>query len=179
MVARSGWEINGGGGGEFGAAVPPSRPSEPESERWRLPRRRPWNGRDREHSGARTRHRVHGRNYLSEEVRVLREVFTETTSRKRIPFTDEQPELNPSAERFVKTVRSECLEHFVFFGGRHLRHLLRESCAPYHGERSHQALDRQLITPPTSASNENATGSAIHCRVRPSGLLNYYHREAA
>ena len=28
--------------------------------------------------------------YLLEEVRVLREVYTESTGRKRIPFTDEQ-----------------------------------------------------------------------------------------
>jgi hypothetical protein len=79
----------------------------------------------------------------------------------------------------VKTVRSECLDHFVIFGERHLRHLLREFVAHYHGERFHQALDGQLISPPTSASNDNAMGNAIRCRSRLGGLLNFYHREAA
>ncbi len=46
-------------------------------------------------------------------------MFTETTGRKRV---------DPHAERFVKTVRSECLDHFVVFAERHLRHLLREFC---------------------------------------------------
>ena len=42
----------------------------------------------------------------------------------RIPASS--PNCNPHAERFVRTVRDECLRHFVIFGERHLRHLLRE-----------------------------------------------------
>jgi hypothetical protein len=67
----------------------------------------------------------------------------------------------------------------VIFGGRHLRHLLREFCAHYHGERFHQALGGQLIRPPASASNDNAMGNDIRCRSRLGGLLNFCHREAA
>jgi hypothetical protein len=54
----------------------------------------------------------------------------------RIPAAS--PNCNPHAERFVRTVREECPEHFVIFGERHLRHLLHEFCAHYHGERYHQ-----------------------------------------
>jgi putative transposase len=96
---------------------------------------------------------------------------------KCVPIPAQSPNCNPHAERFVKTVRSECLQHFVIFGERHLRHLLREFVCHYHGERFHQALDGQLIRPPVSASNDNGTAT-IHCRSRLGGLLNYYHREA-
>jgi hypothetical protein len=97
---------------------------------------------------------------------------------KCVPIPASSPNCNPHAERFVKTVRSECLDHFVIFGHRHLRHLLREFCTHYHGERFHQALGGQLIRS-AAADNENAMGGTIHCRPRLGGLLNFYHREAA
>ena len=96
-----------------------------------------------------------------------------------VPIPASSPNCNPHAERFVKTFRSECLDHFVVFGQRHLRHLLREFCAHYHGERFHQALGGQLIKPPASMGNDNGTTATIQCRSRLGGLLNYYHREAA
>jgi hypothetical protein len=43
-----------------------------------------------------------------------------------VPIPAKSPNCNPYAERFVKTVRTECLEDFVIFGERHLRHLLKE-----------------------------------------------------
>jgi transposase InsO family protein len=98
---------------------------------------------------------------------------------KCVPIPASSPNCNPHAERLVKTIRSECLDHFVIFGERHLRHLLREFGAHYHGERFHQALGGRLIRPPATTANENAMGSDIHCRSRLGGLLNYYHREAA
>jgi hypothetical protein len=48
------------------------------------------------------------------------------------------PNCNPYAERFVLTIRNECLNHFVVFGERHLRHLFCEYLAHYLGERFHQ-----------------------------------------
>jgi transposase InsO family protein len=95
----------------------------------------------------------------------------------RIPARS--PNCNPHAERFVKTVRSECLDHFVIFGERHLRHLLREFVAHYHAERFHQALDGQLIRPPAAANNDYRSGGSVECRSRLGGLVNFYHREAA
>jgi len=64
------------------------------------------------------------------------------------------PNCNPYAERFVKTVRSECLDHFVIFGERQLRHLLREFCAHYHGERFHQGLGGKLVRPPAERQQD-------------------------
>jgi putative transposase len=95
-----------------------------------------------------------------------------------IPIPASSPNCNPYAERFVKTVRSECLDHFVIFGERHLRHLLREFCAHYHRERFHQGLGGQLVRPPAEAGNDNRTGHCVECRSRLGGLLNFYHREA-
>jgi hypothetical protein len=95
----------------------------------------------------------------------------------RIPA--HSPNCNPFAERFVRTVRDECLRHFVIFGERHLRHLLHEFCAHYHEERYHQGLGSRLVRSPASTSNDNATTSDIQCRSRLGGLLNFYHREAA
>jgi putative transposase len=79
----------------------------------------------------------------------------------------------------VKTIRNECLDEFVIFGERHLRHLLHEFCAHYHGERFHQGLGGRLIKPSVSPSNDNAMVGPIQCRWRLGGLLKYYHREAA
>src|SRR5512133_2368747 len=57
----------------------------------------------------------------------------------RIPASS--PNCSPHAERFVRTVRTECLNQFLIFGERHLRHLLREFTPHYLEERFHQGLD--------------------------------------
>ena len=82
-----------------------------------------------------------------------------------------------------KTVRSECLDHFVIFGERHLRVLLREFVAHYLTERFHQGLDGKLVRPPPAPGNDNSTPlsspGSIRCRSRLGGVLNFYHRDAA
>jgi putative transposase len=88
------------------------------------------------------------------------------------------PNCNAVAERFIRTVREECLDHFVVIGERHLRHLLREFVVHYHGERYHQGLDGRIIRPVVGAANDNGAGK-IARRARLGGLLNYYHRRAA
>jgi putative transposase len=96
-----------------------------------------------------------------------------------VPIPARSPNCNPHAERFVKTMRSECLDHFVIFGERHLRHLVGEFADHYHTERYHQGLGSQIIMPTPSPSNDNASPGAIGCRSRLGGLLNFYRREAA
>jgi hypothetical protein len=95
----------------------------------------------------------------------------------RIPASS--PNCNPFAERFVRTIRNECLNNFVVFGERHLRHLLREYLAHYTRERFHQGLGGRLIVPRTASENDNTVTDTIRCRSRLGGLLNYYHRVAA
>jgi transposase InsO family protein len=87
------------------------------------------------------------------------------------------PNLNPHAERFVKSIKYECLNNFVFFGERHLRHVIKEYMVHYLEERYHQGLDGQLIRQPVAPDDE-ATGP-IRSRRRLGGMLNYYYREVA
>jgi transposase len=121
-------------------------------------------------------HLIHDRDplYTTAWVELLKSSGVKSV---RIPASS--PNCNPHAERFVGTVRSECLDHFVIFGERHLRHLLREYISHYLRERFHQGLDGQLIAPAKPSANDNSTTREIRCRSRLGGLLNYYHREAA
>src|SRR5262249_3475983 len=54
--------------------------------------------------------------------------------------TPVSPNLNAYAERFVQSIKQECLDHFLVFGEAHLRHLCVEYLAHYHQERPHQSL---------------------------------------
>jgi transposase InsO family protein len=86
------------------------------------------------------------------------------------------PNCNAYAERFVKTARDDCLRHFVFFGERHLRYVIKEFMAHYHRERFHQGLGEQLIE---NSADENGTSGKVVCRSRLGGMPNLYHRETA
>ncbi len=57
---------------------------------------------------------------------------------KPIPFRS--PNLNPYAEGWVGTIKRECLDHFIVFGERHLRYLVREYLDYYNSERAHPTL---------------------------------------
>jgi hypothetical protein len=81
-------------------------------------------------------------------------------------------------EHFVKTIKYECLNHFVIFGERHLRHLIKEFVEHYMTERFHQGIGGQLIKN-VGPTNDNGADGKVVCRSRLGGLLNFYHREAA
>ena len=59
----------------------------------------------------------------------------------------QSPNCNPYAERFVRTIKFECLNHLVLFGERHLRYVVKEFIAHYHRERfrlgDRWAVDRE------------------------------------
>jgi hypothetical protein len=86
------------------------------------------------------------------------------------------PNLNAYAERFVRTIRQECLDRMVFFREAALRRAVEEFVPHYNQERNHQGLANQLIRPEVSAF---PVGGNINRRKRLGGLLNYYYREAA
>jgi putative transposase len=85
------------------------------------------------------------------------------------------PNLNAFAERFVLSIKSECLSWLVLLGEAHLRLAVREYVAHYNRERPHQGLGGKFIEAP---ANENRAGQ-IECSQRLGGLLRYYHRNAA
>ena len=57
-----------------------------------------------------------------------------------IPTSVRSPNANAFAERWVKTVRNECLDKLRIFNEAHLRRVLREYIANYNAARPHQAL---------------------------------------
>ena len=91
----------------------------------------------------------------------------------RTPFL--APNCNVHAERFVRSIREECLDRVIPFGERHLRRTLADFVAHYHGERNHQGLENELIDHPPRLR----TGGPVRRRERVGGLLSYYHRAAA
>ena len=93
-----------------------------------------------------------------------------------VPIPAQSPNCNAHAERFVRTVRSECLDHFVIFGERHLRVLLREFIEHYMTERYHQGLGGRIIRTHVPPSNDNATLKPIERQSRLGGVLNFYRR---
>jgi Integrase core domain len=95
------------------------------------------------------------------------------------PRLAQSPNCNPYAERFVKTIKYDCLKQFVMFGERHLQHLIKGFMRHYHTERFHQGLGGQLIKGQPGSANDNGSNGSIVRRSRLGGLLNYYHREAA
>jgi putative transposase len=90
------------------------------------------------------------------------------------PF--QAPHRKAHAERFVRSIKEECLNQIIVLGEGHLRRTLTAFLAHYHRERNHQGLDDRLIAPDPLAP-PGATG-LIRCRVRLGGLLRYYHRAA-
>jgi putative transposase len=57
------------------------------------------------------------------------------------------PNCNAYAERFVRSVKEECLDRLILLGERHLRRALAEFVAHYHTERNHQSLGNELMEP--------------------------------
>jgi putative transposase len=88
------------------------------------------------------------------------------------------PNLNAFAERWVRSVKSECLSHFILFGEGSLRRALKNFCEHYHTERNHQGKGNVLLF---SGGEDLSTsrGSSIECCERLGGLLKYYYRRAA
>jgi putative transposase len=57
---------------------------------------------------------------------------------KTVKLPARSPDLNAYAERFVLSIRSECLDQIIPLGERHLRKVMREYTEHYHAERNHQ-----------------------------------------
>jgi len=84
------------------------------------------------------------------------------------------PDLNCYAERFVKSVKSECLDHLILSTVKQLEYVLEQFAVYYHHERIHQSLHR--IIEPKHAIDDDAK---IVCIERLGGLLKSYHRLSA
>ena len=86
------------------------------------------------------------------------------------------PNMNAIAERWVLSVKSECLDRMILFGEDSLRRALREYGVHFHQERPHQGLGNELIA--SEPSDNSPTGEIVVATERLGGLLRSYHRAA-
>jgi transposase InsO family protein len=87
------------------------------------------------------------------------------------------PRANAIAERWVRTVRTECLDQLLVVGRRHLETVLRDYLAHYNIERPHRGL---ALAAPTRALQEprGSPPTEIRCRDVLGGLIHEYHAAA-
>ncbi len=99
--------------------------------------------------------------------RILGDAGVETVLTPR-----QAPNCNAFAERFVLSVKSECLGRVILFGESSLRRAVGEYLAHYHAERAHQGIGNVPIT--TIAMGEGE----VQSRERLGGTLKHYYRAA-
>lgn len=118
------------------------------------------------------------------------EVFrAEGTKILRKPFRT--PNANAFAERFVRTIRSECLDHLLVVNERHLERILRSYACHYNCYRPHQGLSQEIPVPERAGrplAIEDASDSSyrqvrdhrvrIRRNDRLGGLIHEYERAA-
>ena len=93
----------------------------------------------------------------------------------RVVLTPERaPNANAYAERFVRSIKEECLDRLIPFGERHFRTAIGEYVAHYHAERNHQGIGNRLISSPPVINMTRR----VRRRPRLGGLLNFYQRAA-
>jgi putative transposase len=93
---------------------------------------------------------------------------------KVIRLPPRSPNLNAYAERFVRSIKDECLDRMIFVGAS-LRGAVREYIEHYHRERNHQGLENRLLVPAVMPAND---GTVVR-RTRLGGTLNFYYGKAA
>lgn len=112
-----------------------------------------------------------GGQYTAEFDRIL-----ESAGVKPIRLPPRSPNLNAFAERFVLTIKSECLCRFIPLGEASLRKAIREFLEHYHAERPHQGIGNVIPFPNEELSRN--TGE-VKRKSRLGGLLKFYYRDAA
>jgi transposase InsO family protein len=96
---------------------------------------------------------------------------------RRLVLPPRSPNLNAYAERWVRSVKEECLSRLILFGERSLRYALSEYGSHYHHERPHQGTGNVVLMP--VAEHSQRCEGPIFCQERLGGLLKYYDRAAA
>ena len=70
------------------------------------------------------------------------------------------PNMNAFSERFVRSIKSECLERMILIGEGSLRRAAAQFCEHYHGDRNHQGLGNKIIEPDFNSDDEGE----VQCR---------------
>ena len=92
-----------------------------------------------------------------------------------IPTLLKAPNANAYAERWVRMVREECLDHLLIMNETHLHRVLNSDITYYETARSHQGLGQQM---PVPRKNSSLTGP-IRKREMLGGIINDYYRAQA
>jgi putative transposase len=115
---------------------------------------------------------IHDRDPLF--TKEFRDVLSDVGVRSlRLP--PKSPNLNAFCERFIRSIKDECLNRIIPIGEAHLRHAVHEYVEHYHRERNHQGMGNQLLEVQTSTSPIGQ----VECDERLGGLLNFYRRRNA
>jgi transposase InsO family protein len=85
------------------------------------------------------------------------------------------PRANAICERFLGSVRRECLDHVVVLGERHLLEVLVEYCRYFNESRRHQGIGQRVPVGVQSATNRNG---AVIATAFLNGLHHEYRRAA-
>ena len=109
--------------------------------------------------------------------RSFRELI-ESGSVEAIRLPARSPNLNSFAERWVRSVKEECLSKLILFGESSVRRALQQYVMHYHEERNHQGKENRILFPVETEGTRKRKG-AVQCRERLGGLLKYYERKAA
>ena len=87
------------------------------------------------------------------------------------------PNANAYAERFVRSIKAECLDRVILFGEARFRAVIADYVKHYHRERNHQGVENELLEGASDGSSLRP--GPIACRERLGGLLKFYYRGAA
>jgi transposase InsO family protein len=88
------------------------------------------------------------------------------------------PRQNATCERFLGSVRRECLDHVLVLGEAHLRRVLREYVAYFNGARPHQGVQQRIPDGPEGPVSGAETGGKIQATPVLGGLHHRYQRAA-
>ena len=88
-----------------------------------------------------------------------------------IPIPVRAPNANAFSERWVRTVREECLDFILIFNDAHLRRVVIEFVAYYNTARPHQGINQQTPIPQARLSS-----GTIQCRNVLGGIIHDYYR---
>jgi hypothetical protein len=121
--------------------------------------------------------------YLAAENEILKSKLKGTikfkdAERIRLAKIAKRMGLNAFSERWILSIKSECVSALIFFGEKSLFHALKEYVLRYHQERNHQGKENLLLFPTQNYDPEKRDGE-IACRSCLGGMLKYYYRKTA
>ncbi|QDU79640.1 hypothetical protein Pla110_13510 [Polystyrenella longa] len=105
----------------------------------------------------------------------LRSFLQNQSDAELVLLSPKSPNLNEHLERFMRSMKCECLRKIIFFGQYAIERALKGYVEHYHSERNHQGLDNQLIEPGVEVG---CVAVKIESRERLGDLLKYYYRDA-